>query len=88
MSSRLAATKATDDPAPTLSLRNVARSVRDIQANVPLYEAVGFSKVCDAGDLDGNAINLVGKPLETAPAPGTVRLVLRDGKAIAEPVKA
>ncbi len=37
------------------------------------------------GDLDGNPINLVGKPMRTAPAAGTVRLVLRDGKAIAEP---
>lgn len=156
MSSQSAATKATDKPAPTLSLRNVARYCRDVNANVPLYEAIGFSKVRDAGDLvvlqhhdglqlvlhrwddrpttlldtaigftlsgdasdvkahletagwtllraphegdvgyfiiygdlDGNPINLVGKPLKTAPAPGTVRLVLRDGKAIAEPVKA
>jgi catechol 2,3-dioxygenase-like lactoylglutathione lyase family enzyme len=141
--------------APTLSLRNVARYVRDIQANVPLYEAIGFKRMRDAGDLvvlqhhdglqlvlhrwderpttlldtaigftlsgdaadvkahleaagwtlmraphegdvgyfiiygdlDGNPINLVGKPLKAAPAPGTVRLVLRDGKAIAEPVE-
>jgi catechol 2,3-dioxygenase-like lactoylglutathione lyase family enzyme len=141
--------------APTLSLRNVARYVRDIQANVPLYEAIGFKRLRDAGDLvvlqhhdglqlvlhrwderpttlldtaigftlsgdaadvkahleaagwtlmraphegdvgyfiiygdlDGNPINLVGKPLKAAPAPGTVRLVLRDGKAIAEPVE-
>jgi catechol 2,3-dioxygenase-like lactoylglutathione lyase family enzyme len=140
--------------APTLSLRNVARYVRDIQANVPLYEAIGFKRVRDAGDLvvlqhhdglqlvlhrwddrpttvldtaigftlsgdpadvkahleaagwkllrsphegdvgyfiiygdlDGNPINLVGKPLKQAPPPGTVRLVLKDGKAIAEPV--
>ena len=140
--------------APTLSLRNIARYVRDIQANVPLYEAIGFKRLRDAGDLvvlqhhdglqlvlhrwderpttmldtaigftlsgdakdvkthletagwkllrsphegdvgyfiiygdlDGNPIKLVGKPLKTAPAPGTVRLVLRDGKAIAEPV--
>jgi catechol 2,3-dioxygenase-like lactoylglutathione lyase family enzyme len=142
--------------APTLTLRNVARYVRDIQGNVPLYEAIGFKRVRDAGDLvvlqhhdglqlvlhrwderpttlldtaigftlsgdaadvkahleaagwtllraphegdvgyfiiygdlDGNPINLVGKPLKAAPAPGTVRLVLRDGKAIAEPVAA
>jgi predicted RNA binding protein YcfA (HicA-like mRNA interferase family) len=141
---------------PTLSLRNIARYVRDIQANVPLYEAIGFKRLRDAGDLvvlqhhdglqlvlhrwderpttlldtaigftlsgdaadvkrhletagwrlmraphegdvgyfiiygdlDGNPINLVGKPLKAAPAPGTVRLVLKDGKAIAEPVKA
>ena len=141
---------------PTLSLRNVARYVRDIQANVPLYEAIGFKRLREAGDLvvlqhhdglqlvlhrwderpttlldtaigftlsgdaadvkahveaagwtlmraphegdvgyfiiygnlDGNPINLVGKPLKAAPAPGTVRLVLRDGKAIAEPVAA
>jgi len=141
---------------PTLSLRNVARYVRDIQANVPLYEAIGFKRVRDAGDLvvlqhydglqlvlhrwderpttlldtaigftlagdaadvkahleaagwtllraphegdvgyfiiygdrDGNPINLVGKPRRQAPPPGTVRLVLRDGKATAEPVKA
>lgn len=139
----------------SLSLRNVARYVRDIHANVPLYEALGFKKARDAGDmvvlqhhdgmqlvlhrwderpttvldtaigftlagdaaevkayleaagwtllraphegdvgyfiiygdLDGNPINLVGKPLKAAPAPGTVRLVLRDGKAIAEPVQ-
>ena len=142
--------------APTLSLRNIARYVRDIQGNVPLYEAIGFKRLRDAGDLvvlqhhdglqlvlhrwderpttlldtaigftlsgdaadvkkhvetagwtllraphegdvgyfiiygdlDGNPINLVGKPLKTAPAPGTVRLILKDGKAIAEPVQA
>src|SRR5687768_8697578 len=142
--------------APTLSLRNIARYVRDIDGNVPLYEAIGFKRVRDAGDLvvlqhhdglqlvlhrwderpttmldtaigftlsgdaadvkahleaagwtllrsphegdvgyfiiygdlDGNPINLVGKPLKAAPAPGTVRLVLKDGKAIAEPIKA
>jgi hypothetical protein len=142
------------ETAPTLSLRNVARYVRDIQGNVPLYEAIGFKALRNAGDLvvlqhhdglqlvlhrwderpttmldtaigftlsgdaadvkahleaagwqllraphegdvgyfiiygdlDGNPINLVGKPLKTAPAPGTVRLVLRDGKAIAEPM--
>ena len=141
---------------PTLSLRNVARYVRDIQGNVPLYEAIGFKRLRDAGDLvvlqhhdglqlvlhrwderpttmldtaigftlsgdaadvkkhletagwklmraphegdvgyfiiygdlDGNPINLVGKPLKTAPPAGTVRLVLKDGKAIAEPVNA
>ena len=142
--------------APTLSLRNVARYVRDVAANVPLYEAIGFKAVRDGGDLavlrhhdglqlvlhrwderpttlldtaigftlsgeaadvkahleaagwrllrsphegdvgyfiiygdlDGNPINLVGKPLKAAPPPGTVRLVLRDGKAVAEPVTA
>ena len=37
------------------------------------------------GDLDGNPINLVGKPLRASPPAGSVRLVLRDGKAIAEP---
>lgn len=142
--------------APTLSLRNIARYVRDINANVPLYEAIGFKKARDAGDmvvlqhhdglqmvlhrwderpttvldtaigftisgdakdikahleaagwtllraphegdvgyfiiygdLDGNPINLVGKPLKQAPPPGTVRLVLKDGKAIAEPIAA
>jgi catechol 2,3-dioxygenase-like lactoylglutathione lyase family enzyme len=151
-----AVTTSAPRPAPTLSLRNVARYVRDIQANVPLYEAIGFKRLRDAGDLvvlqhhdglqlvlhrwderpttlldtaigftlsgdaadvkahleaagwtlmraphegdvgyfiiygdlDGNPINLVGKPLKAAPAPGTVRLVLRDGKAIAEPVAA
>lgn len=36
------------------------------------------------GDLDGNPINLVGKPLRTAPPVGSVRLVMRDGKAVAE----
>ena len=128
----------------------------DIQGNVPLYEAIGFKRLRDAGDLvvlqhhdglqlvlhrwderpttmldtaigftlsgdaadvkrhletagwklmraphegdvgyfiiygdlDGNPINLVGKPLKTAPPPGTVRLVLKDGKAIAEPIDA
>ena len=106
---------ATPAAAPTLSLRNVARYGRDVHANVPLYEAIGFTLSGDAkdvkahleaagwkllrsphegdvgyfiiyGDLDGNPINLVGKPLKAAPAPGTVRLVLRDGKAVAEPV--
>lgn len=143
-------------PTLTLSLRNVARYVRDIQANVPLYEAIGFKRQRDAGDLvvlqhhdglqlvlhrwderpttlldtaigftlsgdakdakahleaagwkllrsphegdvgyfiiygdlDGNPINLVGKPLKAAPPAGTVRLVLRDGKAVAEPIAA
>ncbi|HLF16361.1 MAG TPA: hypothetical protein VI796_02880 [Candidatus Thermoplasmatota archaeon] len=143
-------------PEPTLSLRNVARYARDPHANVPLYEALGFGKVRDAGDLvvlqhhdglqlvlhrfderpttqldtaigftlagdaadvrhhleaagwrllraphdgdvgyffiygdlDRNPINIVGKPMRTAPPAGTVRLVLRDGKAVAEPVKA
>lgn len=139
--------------APTLSLRNVARYVRDVDANVPLYQALGFSPVRNAGDmvvlqhadglqlvlhrwderpttmldtaigftlagdaadvrayldaagwtllraphegdvgyffiygdLDGNPVNLVGKPLRVAPPAGTVRLVLRDGQAVAEP---
>lgn len=138
----------------TLRLRNVARYVRDVAANVPLYEALGFRHARDAGDLsvlehhdglqlvlhrwderpttqldtaigftlagdaadarshleaagwrllraphegdvgyfliygdlDGNPINLVGKPRKAAPPPGTVRLALRDGKAVAEPV--
>jgi|SRR5688572_9634421 len=137
----------------TLTLRNVARYVRDVEANAALYEALGFRRVRDGGDLlvlqhhdglqlvlhrwderpttqldtaigftiagdaqdvrahletagwtllraphegdvgyffiygdlDGNPINLVGKPLRAAPPPGTVRLVLRDGKAVAEP---
>jgi catechol 2,3-dioxygenase-like lactoylglutathione lyase family enzyme len=145
---------ATPANAPTLSLRNVARYVRDVAANLPLYEALGFNVVRTGGDLavlqhhdglqlvlhrwderpttlldtaigftlagdakdvkahleaagwtllraphegdvgyfiiygdlDGNPVNLVGKPLRAAPAPGTVRLVLRDGKAVAEPV--
>jgi catechol 2,3-dioxygenase-like lactoylglutathione lyase family enzyme len=138
----------------TLTLRNIARYCKDVHANVPLYEALGFRFLRDAGDLavlqhhdglqlvlhrwderptsqldtaigftlsgdakdarahleaagwtllraphegdvgyffiygdlDGNPVNLVGKPLRASPAPGTVRLVLRDGKAIAEPV--
>src|ERR1044072_8066726 len=37
--------------APTLSLRNVARYVRDVAANVPLYEALGFRLVRTGGDL-------------------------------------
>jgi predicted lactoylglutathione lyase len=36
------------------------------------------------GDLDGNPINLVGKPLGQSPEPGTVKLVMRDGMAVAE----
>ncbi|MGB0653226.1 MAG: VOC family protein [Thermoplasmatota archaeon] len=140
----------------TLSLRNVARYTRDIDANVPLYEALGFKLVRNAGDmnvlehadglqlilhrwderpttmldtaigfsisgdagplqehleaagwkllraphesdvgyffiygdLDGNPINLVGKPTQAAPPAGTVRLVMKDGMAVAEPVVA
>jgi hypothetical protein len=144
-----------DGKAPlTLSYRNTARYCKDVHANVPLYEALGFTKVRDAGDLvvlkhhdgpqlvlhrwdeghaptqldtaigftlsgdaadakahleaagwtllraphegdvgyfiiygdlDGNPINLVGKPLRASPAPGTVKLVLKDGKALALP---
>lgn len=37
------------------------------------------------GDRDGNPINLVGTPAKQAPPVGTVRLVLRDGKAEAVP---
>ncbi len=141
-------------PEVTLSLRNIARYVKDVDASTGLYEALGFRLVRNAGDmnvlehadglqlilhrwderpttmldtaigfsisgdaadlrehleaagwnllraphesdvgyfwiygdLDGNPINLVGKPTEAAPEPGTVRLVLRDGKALAEPV--
>lgn len=137
---------------PTLTLRNIARYVKDVEASARLYEALGFRFVRDGGDLvvlqhtdglqlvlhrwderpttmldtaigftlagdaadvqayleaagwqllraphqgdvgyffiygdlDGNPINLVGKPMRTAPPAGTVRLVLRDGKAIAE----
>lgn len=151
-----ASAPAASPQAPTLSLRNVARYVRDVEANTPLYEAIGFRKVRSGGDLavlqhhdglqlvlhrwderpttlldtaigftlageaadvkahleaagwrllraphegdvgyfiiygdlDGNPINLVGKPLRQAPPPGTVRLVLRDGKAVAEPAAA
>lgn len=141
----------------TLTLRNVARYAKDIDANVPLYEAlgfhverragdlialrhhdglqlvlhrwderptptmldsaIGFTIAGDAadlrahleaagwrllraphegdvgyffiyGDLEGNPINLVGKPLKASPAPGSVKLVLRDGKAMAEPISA
>lgn len=136
----------------SLSLRNIARYVRDVDANVPLYEALGFTVQREAGDmtvlehadgmqlvlhrwderptsmldtaigftisgdiddlkthltgagwqilrephasdvgyfiifgdLDGNPINLVGKPLRTAPPVGSVKLVMRDGKAVAE----
>lgn len=139
----------------TLKLRNIARYVRDVEASRPLYEALGFAFVRDAGDmivmehhdglqlvlhrwderpttmldtaigftlsgdeadvrvhletagwtlirapqhgdvgyfliygdLDGNPINLVGKPASATPAPGTVRLVMRDGMAVAEPVR-
>ena len=142
--------------APTLTLRNIARYVRDIEANLPLYEALGFNVERHAGDLvalrhhdglhlvlhrwderpttmldtaigftlagdaedvkahlqaagwsllraphegdvgyflifgdlDGNPVNVVGKPLRQSPPPGTVRLVLRDGKAVAEPIRA
>ncbi len=150
-----AATTASGDAKPlSLSFRNAARYCKDIHANVPLYEAIGFKKTRDAGDLvvlkhhdgfqlvlhrwderpaptqldtalgftlsgdaadakkhleaagwtllraphegdvgyfiiygdlDGNPINLVGKPLRASPDPGTVKLVLRDGKAIAIP---
>ena len=140
----------------SLRLRNIARYVQDVEANVPLYEALGFRRVRDAGDMvvlehadglqlilhrwderpttmldtsigftisgdgedlrrhleaagwsllraphesdvgyffiygdrDGNPINLVGKPVSQAPPAGSVRLVLRDGKAVAEPVEA
>lgn len=146
------ATSPTTPPELSLSLRNIARYVRDIDANVPLYEALGFRLVRNAGDmnvlehadglqiilhrwderpttqldtaigftlagdatdakayleaagwnllraphesdvgyfwiygdLDGNPINLVGKPKGQAPPPGTVKLVLRDGVAVAE----
>lgn len=135
----------------TLSFRNIARYVRDVDANVPLYQALGFRVVREAGDmtvlehadglqmvlhrwderpttmldtalgftiagdiadlkahltaagwtilrephasdvgyfiifgdLDGNPINLVGKPNGQAPPPGTVRLVMQDGDAVA-----
>ncbi len=144
----------TTSPGLTLSIRNIARYVQDPNANVPLYEAMGFTFVRDAGDmvvlehtdgmqlilhrwderpttmldtaigftisgagddlrnhleaagwkllraphesdvgyffiygdLDGNPINLVGKPVSQAPEPGTVRLVLKDGMAVAEPI--
>lgn len=137
----------------TLSLRNVARYVRDVDANVRLYEALGFKVEREAGDmtvlahadglqlvlhrwderpttmldtsigftisgdaaplrehleaagwellraphesdvgyffiygdLDGNPINLVGKPTQAAPPAGTVKLVMREGMAVAEP---
>lgn len=51
----------------------------------PQHGDVGYFLIY--GDLDGNPINLVGKPLRAAPPPGTVRLVMRDGKAVAEPVE-
>ena len=137
----------------TLSLRNVARYVKDIDANVKLYQAIGFNVEREAGDmtvlrhtdgmqlvlhrwderptnmldtaigftisgdaaplrehleaagwnllraphetdvgyffiygdLDGNPIILVGKPTGQAPPPVTVRLVMKDGMAVAEP---
>ncbi len=137
----------------TLSLRNIARYVKDVNGNVPLYQALGFAVVREAGDmtvmkhhdglqlvlhrwderpttmldtaigftisgnvddldahlqaagwkvlrrphesdvgyfiiygdLDGNPINLVGKPQNQAPPAGTVRLVLEDGEAKAVP---
>lgn len=136
----------------SLSLRNLARYVKDVDASTKLYEALGFQLVRKAGDmnvlehadgmqlvlhrwderpttmldtaigftlsgdaepvqeyleaagwsllraphasdvgyffiygdLDGNPINLVGKPVSQAPPAGTVKLVLRDGEAIAE----
>ncbi len=136
----------------SLTLRNIARYVKDVDANVPLYQALGFKVTREAGDmtvlehadglqivlhrwderptsmldtaigftlagdaedvqayleaagwqllraphasdvgyffiygdLDGNPINLVGKPKAQAPPPGTVRLVMKDGMAIAE----
>ncbi len=138
----------------TLSLRNIARYVRDVEASTRLYAALGFELEREAGDmnvlqhadglqlvlhrwderpttmldtaigfsisgdaadlrahleaagwnllraphesdvgyfwiygdLDGNPINLVGKPVSQAPPAGSVRLVLRDGEAVAEPV--
>ncbi len=140
----------------TLSLRNIARYVRDVDASVPLYAALGFEVVREAGDmvvlkhhdglqlvlhrwderpttmldtaigftisgdvgeleqhlqaagwqvlrrphesdvgyfiiygdLDGNPINLVGKPQNQAPPAGTVRLVLENGEAKAVPADA
>ncbi len=136
----------------SLSLRNIARYVKDVDASTPLYEALGFKLAREAGDmnvlehpdgmqivlhrwderpttmldtaigftlsgdaepvqqyleaagwkllraphasdvgyffiygdLDGNPINLVGKPVSQAPPPGTVKLVLRNGQALAE----
>lgn len=144
------------DSSISLTLRNIARYVRDPEASAKLYEALGFKFVRNGGDmivlqhhdglqlvlhrwderpttmldtaigftlsgdaqpvqayleaagwkllraphsgdvgyffiygdLDGNPINLVGKPTRTAPPAGTVRLVLRDGRAIAEPFTA
>ncbi len=135
-----------------LQLRNIARYVRDVDASVPLYTALGFEVEREAGDmtvlrhadglqlvlhrwddrpttmldtaigftisgdaadlrahleaagwnllraphesdvgfffiygdLDGNPINLVGQPVQAAPPAGSVRLVLKDGQAIAE----
>lgn len=145
-------TTPTDAPELSLTLRNIARYVKDIDANVPLYEALGFKLIREAGDmnvlehvdglqiilhrwderpttmldtaigftlagdaedakayleaagwqllrephssdvgyfiiygdLDGNPINLVGKPTGQAPPPGTVKLVYKDGQAVAE----
>jgi hypothetical protein len=139
----------------TLRLRNVARYVGDVDASVPLYEALGFHVVRSGhdmtvlehtdglqlvlhrwderpttlldtaigftisgdaaelrahleaagwtllraphesdvgyffiyGDRDGNPVNLVGTPTKQAPPAGTVRLVLRDGKAEAIPAQ-
>src|SRR5947209_4102725 len=34
-----------------LAFRNVARYVRDVQANVPLYEALGFSVTRELSDM-------------------------------------
>jgi catechol 2,3-dioxygenase-like lactoylglutathione lyase family enzyme len=141
---------------PGLALRNVARYVRDVPANVRLYQALGFSverelhdmvalrhadglalilhrwderpvHVLDTaigftltgdvpqtrraleaagwrclrnpehgdvgfffvyGDLDGNPINLVGRPSRAAPPAGSVRLTVdAQGKPVAQPVK-
>lgn len=140
----------------SLSLRNLARYVKDVDASVKLYQALGFNVTREAGDmtvldhadgmqlvlhrwderpttmldtaigftlsgdaapvqeyleaagwkllraphssdvgyffiygdLDGNPINLVGKPTSQAPPAGTVKLVMRDGQAVAEPMGA
>ncbi len=137
----------------SLSLRNIARYVKDVDGSVPLYEALGFQIEREAGDmtvlrhldglqlvlhrwderpttmldtaigftisgdaaplrthleaagwkllraphesdvgyffiygdLDGNPINLVGKPQNQAPPTGSVRLVLQEGQAVAVP---
>lgn len=34
-----------------LSFRNIARYVRDVEANVSLYRALGFEKVREMGDM-------------------------------------